>query len=142
MYELTTQLTVVAVKVTLVAVHFDKIVEFHVTSLEKLKGPPGLDCKSSPHLYNHQQITMGYKAKHKQAPPRPLPGSTEPGKPRRRDKGKKRASAPADERSSVKALASGGRHKQKVLPGKKRRKVDEVAEDEDDSDLEDALKQG
>lgn len=84
---------------------------------------------------------MGYKAKHKQAPPRPLPGSTEPGKPRRRDKGKKRASAPNDEKSSIKALASGGRHK-KVLPGKKRRKVDVVEEDEEDSDLEEALKQG
>lgn len=81
---------------------------------------------------------MGYKAKNKQAPPRPLPGSVEPGKKRRRDtKGKKRASAPANERSAIK---SGGRHRP-VIPGKKRRKVDEVEED-DDSDFDEALEQG
>lgn len=84
---------------------------------------------------------MGYKAKHKQAPPKPLPGSTEPGKPRRRDKGKKRASVPNDERSSVKALASGGRHK-KVVPGKRGRKKVDVIEEEEDSDLDEALQQG
>lgn len=84
---------------------------------------------------------MGYKQKHKQAPPRPLPGSAEAGK-RRRDKGKKKASSAAtDERKSFKSIKSGKAIERKVLPVHRRGKKHEI-EPEEDSDDEEALKQG
>lgn len=82
---------------------------------------------------------MGRKADRKQPPPRPMPGSdafkTRP------PKGKKKASAPTNDRVSIKA-PRGPFAKSKKERQKKAEKRLEVPEDEEDSDLEEALKQG
>ncbi|KAK8869875.1 hypothetical protein IAR55_000443 [Kwoniella newhampshirensis] len=81
---------------------------------------------------------MGRRAKNKQAPPRPIPGSVpERTTPSRRQKGKKRAPSATDEKSKYKASKLPA-HRRPV--GGRGKKVDQV--DEDDSDLDDALQQG
>lgn len=85
--------------------------------------------------------SMGYKQKHKQAPPRPLPGTVDNSAKRRRDKGKKKASSVSqDERRSLKAVKSAKARSGLGMGKQKKRK--EVLEEEEDSDLEDALRRG
>jgi ribosomal RNA methyltransferase Nop2 len=89
---------------------------------------------------------MGYKARNKQAPPQPLPGSDLDR--RSKSKGKKKASTSqrGDDRKAAKAPRGVGARSTKergrrAADGPRRaKKVDAV--DEDESDLEDALRQG
>lgn len=89
---------------------------------------------------------MGRKADRKQAPPKPLPGSDLD--PRINKKGgKRRAPSTPDVRGGgggIKAAkgvgARSAKDRQRKVEVGRRKKVDEVVEDE--SDLEDALQQG
>ncbi|RXK40602.1 ribosomal RNA methyltransferase Nop2 [Tremella mesenterica] len=83
---------------------------------------------------------MGRKAKNKQAAPTPLVGSD---LDRRRDKGKRKAPSGSDNRKSLKAAkgvnAKSSKDRQRRLQPRVK-KVDVV--DDDDSDIEDALRPG
>lgn len=89
---------------------------------------------------------MGRKADRKQAPPRPLPGSDLDPRRKNNGKGKRKAPSTPDARGKFKAAkgvaarSSKDRQKRVQVQGGRRKKVDEV--EEDDSDLEDALRQG
>jgi ribosomal RNA methyltransferase Nop2 len=83
---------------------------------------------------------MGRKADRKQAPPRPMPGS-DAFKPRQ-PKGKKKASGSTNEKVSIKAPRGPFAKSKKERQKKAEKKLEIPEEEEDDSDLEDALKQG
>jgi hypothetical protein len=98
---------------------------------------------------------MGYKARNKQAPPQPLGGSDFDGRrgagagAKSKGKGKKKASSSgADERRSVKAARGPGaksikdNRRRNVAQGPRKKQKGVDVEDEDDSDLEDALRPG
>jgi ribosomal RNA methyltransferase Nop2 len=79
---------------------------------------------------------MGRKARNKQAPPAPLPGSD---LDKRSGKGKKKSSAAADAAKPFKA--AGGKAAQ-AKPAARKPRVKAVDRVDEDSDDEEALKQG
>lgn len=82
---------------------------------------------------------MGRKAKNKQAPPAPLPGNHTPTSgPSKRSKGKKKAPSTSNDKSALKSKGLLARHEKDRA--KRVKKVDVV--DEDDSDLDEALRPG